>query len=349
MSSTFVSTQAVSTATRLSILKMQAELTKANSEASSGRAADVGLAAGPRTGQTISLRQDLSRLDALKDANGTASARLDATQAALDGMIADGQSFLQNLIAVRRGSNAKTVIGPDAADKLSALIRGLDTTTSGQYVFAGINTDVKPVADYVSTPASAAKSAIDAAFVAAFGTTQTGAGVGAISASAMQSFLGGPFSGLYGAASWTANWSGASSQAIQSRVSPTDVIATSISANEPAFRDLAKAYTMVTDLGAVNLSDAAYQTVIDGAIAAVSQGLDELTDAGARVGQAQARLKDADTRIDAQKDILTRHIDSIETVDPYDASTRVNSLTTQLELSYKITAQMQQLSLLNYL
>jgi flagellar hook-associated protein 3 FlgL len=349
MTSTFVSTQAVSTATRLSILKMQADLAKANTEASSGRHADVGLAAGANTGQTISLRQDLSRLDALKDSNTSASTRLDTVSGAIDQMIEDAKSFQADLIAVRGGNNVKSVIVPDAQARLSALINGLNSSVNGQYVFAGINTDVKPVADYASTPPSAGKSAIDSAFLTAFGTSQTGAGVASISSASMQAFLGGSFAALYAPASWSSNWSSASDQAIASRILPTEVVDTSVSANQAAFRDLAKAYTMITDLGTTSLSDGAYNTLVDAAIQTVSQGLTELTQVQAGVGLVQSRLKEADTHIDAQKDILTKTINTIETVDPYEASTRVNSLTTQLELSYKITGEMQKLSLLNYL
>ena len=56
--------------------------------------ADVGLTLGSRTGQTVSLRQEQTRLQAIIDTNGLVATRLDATQAALNPSADDAQSFL---------------------------------------------------------------------------------------------------------------------------------------------------------------------------------------------------------------------------------------------------------------
>ena len=50
-----------------------------------------------------------------------------------------------------------------------------------------------------------------------------------------------------------------------------------------------------------------------------------------------------------QIDIMTRHIGALENVDPFEASTRVSALLTQVETAYAMTARIQRLSLLNYL
>ena len=50
-----------------------------------------------------------------------------------------------------------------------------------------------------------------------------------------------------------------------------------------------------------------------------------------------------------QIDIIATHIGALEAVDPYEASTRVSTLMTQIETSYALTARIQRLSLLNYL
>jgi len=39
----------------------------------------------------------------------------------------------------------------------------------------------------------------------------------------------------------------------------------------------------------------------------------------------------------------------VEGVDPYEASTRMNSLLAQVEASYTLTSRIQQMSLMNYL
>ena len=94
---------------------------------------------------------------------------------------------------------------------LQSLISGANTTSGDQYVFGGINSAVAPMADYYSTPASAAKTAIDQAFQTTFGVLPSDPAAANISASDMQSFLSGPFAALFQGASWSADWSSASS------------------------------------------------------------------------------------------------------------------------------------------
>ena len=83
MSTIIVSTQSISEATRLSLLKAQARLIDAQKEAATGRHADVGRSLGFRTGQTISLRQDHARLTTTMETNAIAATRLDVTQGVL--------------------------------------------------------------------------------------------------------------------------------------------------------------------------------------------------------------------------------------------------------------------------
>jgi len=47
--------------------------------------------------------------------------------------------------------------------------------------------------------------------------------------------------------------------------------------------------------------------------------------------------------------ILTTQISNLEDVNPYEASTQVTNLQTQIETAYSLTAQLQKLSLVNYL
>ena len=50
-----------------------------------------------------------------------------------------------------------------------------------------------------------------------------------------------------------------------------------------------------------------------------------------------------------QIDIMTNHIGALEGVDPYEASSRLSALLTQVETAYAMTARIQKLTLLNYL
>ena len=130
MKTTFTSTSAMAQATRLTMLKLQWLLSDAQKEVSTGRLADVGAALGGSTGQSVSLRQEQTRLQAMMDSNGSVATRLEATQSALQAIGQDAQSFLNQLAAAPNG-NIQSVLQGEAKSSLSALIgdlceRGLD-------------------------------------------------------------------------------------------------------------------------------------------------------------------------------------------------------------------------------
>jgi flagellar hook-associated protein 3 FlgL len=349
MTSTFIATSAVSGAIRSSLMKLQVKLAEAQKEVVTGRHADVGLSLGYRTGHTISLRQEHARLQSLTDTNSLVSSRLDASQAALDALAKGAQAFLSQLVAARNSDTGPAVIKGQAQSALAALADTLNTTFNGASLFAGINTDVRPITAYSTNPPSANAQAVASAFATAFGISQSDPAVANIVPAAMQSFLDGPFSGLFDPAAWSSTWSTASDQNVKSRISTSELVETSVNANDVAFRKLASAYTMLADLGTDKLNQGAYQAIVDTATHTIGEAIQGTTGLQARLGTAQERVKHANERMSIEIDIMDKHIGILEGVDPYEASNRLAGLTTQVETAYAITARIQKLSLLNYL
>lgn len=353
MKTSFVSTLSLSSTLRSSLLKAQESLIGAQKEVTTGRFADIGLAIGARTGQTVSVRTQYDRIDGIIDTNGLVASRLDASQKALDGMLETAQKFLGTLIGVRSGEKSADVLVTEAKNNLQAVIATGNSSMAGQYIFAGIDTQQKPMTDYFATPAAANKTAIDAAFAAAppagFGMVQDAAGVSGITATEMTAFLQGAFAAEFQDPAWTTNWSNASSANVNARISPNEVIEVSTNANEQFMRNLAKVYTMAADLGTRNLNTNAYQALVDEAIDVVNNAVRDLTAAQAQLGSAEARVTTASDRLSIQRDILAKQVSRFEAVDPFEAQTRVSQLTTQIETSYALTARIQNLSILNYM
>ena len=348
MKTTYVSTQAMANATRRSILHMQSELTTLQKEVSTGRVADVGLALGARAGRTVTLRQESASLQAFMDANASASTRLSTTQAALATVASGGQSFLQMLIDATDSVTSAAVTQQRARESLASFIDTLNSAQNGEYVFAGINSDAKPISDY-SDPASLARQAVADAFMTRFGFAQGSPAVAGISASDMQDFLDTDFAALFDEPAWSTNWSSASDQPVSSRVSATQTVTTGATANDPAIKKLAMAYTMVSDLGLAGLSNEAYRAVVAKATDVIGGAIAGVTSAQAQLGYSEQAVADANSRMSVQKDVLEIHIGSLEGIDPYEATVRINNLLTQIETSYALTARIQQLSLLDFL
>ncbi|WP_072395319.1 flagellar hook-associated family protein [Hyphomicrobium sp. CS1GBMeth3] len=349
MKTSNVSTLAIIHATRETRVNLQSKLVEAQKEANTGRYADVGVTIGYLTQRTISLRQDYARLQTFKDTNIVAASRLELTQTTLDGVASAAEEFLSTLMAARAAPSSASVAITDAKNKLTSFEAALNTTVNGTHIFAGVNTDVKPITAYFGTPPSAAQSAVATAFVTEFGVAQGAAGVENISGADMQAFLDGAFADLFDHANWTTTWSAASDQNITSRISTNERIQTSTNANEGPFRALAQAYTMIADIGLDELSPEAYLAVVNTAIEVVGQAVADLTQLRAGLGTSEERIAAANERIDIQRSLLNEHILQLEGVDTYEATVRVNSLLTQIETAYALTARLQNLSLLNHI
>lgn len=333
----------------MTVLKLQRDLVGAQKEVATGRLADVGAALGARTGESVSLRTELSRLEIIIGTNASVSARLDVTQETLKNVSTAAQSFSSALIAARNSQTGPRLSQNEARANLISLIDALNTSFAGGHLFSGINTDAKPVASYFGTPVSAGRQAVADAFLAEFGFPQTDPQVSTIGGPQLETFLDNEFAALFEEPAWSTNWSSASSENLESRISVFDVIETSTNANEAAFRKLAKAYTMIADLGTENMSRPAFDALVDKALSITGEAIQDVATLQATLGSAEARIAQSDTKMSAQIDVLSNRINGLEAVDPFEAATRVTTLVTQIETAYALTARIQRLSLLNYL
>ncbi len=240
MKATAVSSAAISNALRYQQARMQADLVKATKESSTGKVADVGLALGGRTTQAVTFQRDLDRLNGIVDSNALVAARLTSTQDSL-GQIADtAQSFLSALTSGVSGDSSTGILQTAGASALQQMTGILNTSVNGEYLFAGTNTDVKPIDDF-SAAGSPAKAAFDAAFTSYFGFAQTDPAAANITAAQMDDFITTKVEPQFLGAGWQANWSSATNDQITSRISLNETTQTSVSANEQGIRKLAMA------------------------------------------------------------------------------------------------------------
>ena len=349
MLASFTSTRSLNEATRVSMLKLQNQLVTAQKELATGRLADVGVTLGGRTSDTVSLRQQFARFTTLIETNSIVTTRLDVTQATLESFSAAAVKFGGTLIASRDTDIGPTVAQGEAKANLITLMDGLNSTLGGEYLFGGINTTVKPVTNYYEVPTPANRQAVIDAFTTAFGVPPGDPAAISISAAAMQSFLDGPFADLFEEPAWSANWSSASDQNLQSRISSSEQVESSTNANQLAYRKLAKTYVMLADLGVQTLNKETYAAIVDSAAGISGQTIQDLAKVQAKLGTSAARVVDANDRMTSQQSIMTNQISNLEEVDPIEAAIRVNLLFTQLQASFALTARVQNLTILNFL
>ena len=349
MTSISPSSLSVSDGLRIGVQRLQAEIARKQTEATTGKVADAGLALGGRRGQVNALTQQNDALQTIIDTNAVVTARLDTSQAALSNISGDAQSFLKTLIANASGATDPKIIQGQANGALTALSSTLNTSVNGEYIFGGINSGQKPVADYPGVPAGAAKLAFDAAFQSTFGFSSSDPAAASITSSALGAFIDTQFSALYDASAYKTNVSTASDTPLQSLISQNQSVDSSASANAKPFRQLYAAYTLISEFAGGNVSTEAFKTVVDKASSIAGEAGSGLTKIATSLGTTQSATTTSSDRLKLQQDILTKSLGNLQDVDPYATNARISTLTTQIETAYSLTSRLQQLSLLKYL
>ena len=344
MHTSYISTAALRNAPRSEIVRLQSELTDRTVEIATQRKADIGLALGTATGRTVSTRMDLSLLETLMVANGSATARLSQTQTALADLETVASEMLASLTALPPGIQAAKTIDIQANVSLDRMMDRLNASDGGSYLFGGQNSDVRPMSRYDAGP----KAAIDAAFQAKFGIAVDDPAAASITAADMLDFLRNEFAAEFDIAAWSANWSQASSNNMVSRISPSERLVTGTNANEQAMRTLAMGFTMVAGLGYTALSQEVRDTIAAESRVVLGTAITQVVSLKSQLGFAENAIGKADNRMSLARDILKTRIADAEGADPVEAKVRIDLLTTQIEMSYALTNQLSRLSILNY-
>jgi flagellar hook-associated protein 3 FlgL len=349
MGANFVSSQFLANSLVAPVMQAQSSLTTAMTEESTGQYSDLGLQLGEQSGYELSLKEQVQQIQSLTSNNSVVSTSLSTAQSALSAISSSAQTTLNDLTTWTPGANSGASLQNMGQSALQSLIASTNATSGDQYVFGGINSAAAPMADYYSTPTSASKTAIDQAFQTAFGVLPSDPAAASISASAMQSFLSGPFAALFQGASWSADWSQASSTNTSAEIAPGETVTTSTNANQPGFQELAQAYAMLSEFGGSQLSGAAQQAVASAASSLVSQGIDSMTNIQAGLGSTQSAVTNANSTMSSQLAILQQQVGNLDDVNANTTAAQINSLTNQIQMAYELTSRLQQLNLAQYL
>lgn len=340
-----VSSATMSATTRASIARLQSELTRAQDELSSGRKSQLGLTLGARSISTTILRGQIDESQAFLDANTIAAARFDAVQTTLGSLSSLASGMQEKLLGAASGASSPSAVAADAQAALSQAMALMNTSFDGASLFVGLGVG-KALKDYSAN----GEPAVVSAFQARFGFAPGDPASASITASDMQDFLATTFASQFDSdASWSANWSNATNDAPETRISETVSVQNSVSANAKAVRNLLKSLTMVGALGLGSLSADAKATVIQQATDTLGAAQTMLTDTIAQVGVRQSRLQEASDELSLRHGQLTARLDGIEAADPAELSTRIASLSAQLQASYQVTSKLSQLSLINFI
>lgn len=349
-----ISTLSFNNASRASIQKLQSQLKDASYEVTNERHTDVGASLGRLTGTAVSYRVQETSFDAQLQTNKVITGRLEQSQKIMEAVNATGDSISSSLLSAEKYTDYPEI----AKSALQQLQSGLNTPVGGVYLFAGKNSDVAPIKD-VDAGIAAAKAKFDD-FLSAIGKTASN-----VTQDEIDGFFGDAgytvpvgqpragevikFMDTVDDANWAATWSTASDDTTTARISRSESIQTSISANESGFRKITAAYSMLAGIATSDLNDAARTALTKKAAVILKGGQAEVTGIGAALGNRQNRVEAADTALTQQKDIVNAAFTRLEGVDQTEAGLRVTALETQLQASFTVAGRLQKLSILDYI
>lgn len=358
MKTSFSSTVSVQTSLRQAMAKAQTELMKANEEVTTGVHADMGVTLGANTTRNLDLTRDVMRIDAQLTTNSIATTRLTSSEEAMSTLTSVSQDVLDVLTALSGSTSTLDDAQRSLQVALSTFTDVANTSVSGEYLFSGTNTDVKPLTAY-NEAGSPFKAAVDAE-LNHFLSTNGIASAESMSPADMESFLTdleAKFNGtmaLEAAANvgedlWSAFVSDASDTNMTTRINASEVVETSTNANSAGFRSFMFATVVSSEFLRPDMQEQTRSVVTDRSANAIGKAISGVNAQRSEIGLSTERVTRSNDALEAQKKIIEVHLNDLQGVDAYEASTRVTSLQALLEAAYTLTSRIQQLSLVNFL
>ena len=335
-----ISSLSLSMSQRTNLARLQDDLPRLQTEMVTGKLADAGLTLGAESRKLAAFKNDISHIERLIDTNAQVGTRLEMSQESM-GRLNSLASELMNSVAIVMGQEGQDFAAKLTSDNVIAEMTSiLNTQVNGAFLFGGVNADNKPMADYLGGPMEAA---FDAAFVGYFGFAKTDPAASAITRADIDTFLATEIEPMFMGADWTANLSSATDETQTARISPEVTASSSISANEDAFRRLMMAAVVGAEFFESNLGGDARQGVSEFVIAQAGASAGLLTKLQGETGLVEERVRRANDQLDVQLTLLEAFAAEMEAVDSYEISNELSTLLTQIEVSYSITARIQQL------
>lgn len=311
---------------------LRGQVSRAAQEVASGKHADIGEALRGDFSPLLAIDASLSRLAAFGATAADAAFQTAAQQSALAGLSQLAGGISTSLLGSHDTSTPAQIatLAADARGRLASAIGLLNTQTSGRAVFSGVATDTLPL-----------RSADD--MLAALQTAAAGATTAGQVAAAVTTWFADPlgFGSFY-------QGGGALAPAPIAQGEAADL---STTATDPTIRDTLVGFALAAllDRGVLAADPAERARLAVRAGQELTRTEEARITLSARIGTVEARIENARSRNSAEETALGILRSEIGSVDPHEAATRLETVRTQLESLYLVTARVSRLSLAEYL
>lgn len=324
----------------------KAELNRMSKEVASGTHADYFAGLSGQATRGMALRTAFSQIGFYQESGNLAATQLKGQQEAIDRVATLAEDIRGKLLSVQNGADnfSPRTISDGAENALEQLRGILNFSLGGRFVFSGPATNVPPMRD----PSDGPEAAIAALKVEAGGDLRDSAG--------MQDFLGRldqVFANTHPTYRYNTSFYAGSDPATSGELLATidrdQQVSLDVRATEDAFKLVAESFYALAFVPEPETTTESFRTMAVNLTEKLTQGLGKLNDLAAVVGYRQQQIADARTRHDNTTAIVNNAISDLESIDEYQAASRLTLLEQQMQITYSLTARLNNLSLANFL
>ena len=311
---------------------LRGQVLRASQEIASGKQSDIAASLRGDVSPLLAIDASLSRLSAYKSNSTDAALQTAAQQSAIAGLSELATGLSTSLLGARNFSTPAQIdtLAADAKGRLASAIGLLNAQASGRAVFSGVDTDTVPLGSVED-------------MLAALQTAATGATTAGQVAAAVSTWFADPLG--YGA------FYQGGDPLSPAPIAPGETAELGTTAMDPILRDTLAAFAMAALLDHGVLAGDAVERgrLAQQAGQQLVSTEDARTTLRARIGTVEAQIEAARTRNSAEATSLGILRSDLGSVDPYEAATRLQTVQSQLESLYLVTARVSRLSLTEYL
>ena len=311
------------------------KLTQVSEEVSTGLVSTTyaGLGSGALT--ALNLRPQMAQNDAISDGITAATSQMGITQTVMTQIASLAQGVMTRLSAAGgsgTGATGLDDVAAQARDAFASVVSLLNSKDGDTYIFAGEDSANPPV------PAGSTAS-----FVAGVTSAVQGLGTsGTTLASTEAASLGAGTSGVFSTA--------AGQSTVQTvQTGSGAAVPYGVSASASYMQQILQSLATVGALSSSQTGATGYSSLVQSATTQLGTATTALTADQGVLGERQNALTATQTTMASTKISLTTQLSGVEDADVASLATTQSLLQTQLQTSYKLISNMQNLSLVQYL
>lgn len=327
------------------VTRTKTELELLGKELSTGLKADVARELGIRSAQSYNLRNMMEQNNSFTLGNKLLDNKLEVFTDAIGNVRELSQEFANfsiNNSTVRTGT--ATAMQTEAKAKLEAIITALNSNYNGDFLFSGIDSEVRAVEFPNDGPLAQVEALMGPAIT------------DLADAQAKVQIMDDIFDNNYAADpslnfdELFYNGAPADGARLKAKIDNNNSIEYGVQANDTQFKNVLQGLYMLSAVDPYEITDpAAYKEYVGTAVDRITNGIEQIIEGEAVIGAKHAAIANAIILGEDKNTILNNRIAALEFVDFYEAQTRMQALETQMQATFSTTAKLSRLTILDYL